>query len=192
MSEALLSVEDLSVVFRTRGGAVQALDRIAFQVAARERVAIVGESGSGKSVTANAVLRLLDRNADITGRARFDGSDLLALPERAMAAIRGAAIAMVFQNPRAALNPIRTVGRQIADILVRHRAMSAREAWARAVAQLAEVGIPDPERRARAYPFELSGGMCQRVVIAMALACRPRLLIADEPTTGLDVTTRRP
>ncbi len=187
-SEPLLAVEDLSVTFRTRGGDVRALDRVSFAVAPRERVAIVGESGSGKSVTASAILRILDRNATVTGRAAFAGRDLLAIPERDMAGVRGAEIAMVFQNPRAALNPIRAVGRQIADILTRHRA--AGDAWGRAVALLREVGIPDPERRARAYPFELSGGMCQRVVIAMALACRPRLLLADEPTTGLDVTTQ--
>jgi len=189
MSAPLIAVEDLSVTFATRGGAVRALDRVSFSVAAGERVAIVGESGSGKSVTAGAVLRILDRNAAVSGRVAFAGRDLLGIPERDMAAVRGAEIAMVFQNPRAALNPIRPVGRQIADVLARHRRAGG-DAWSRAVALLREVGIPDPERRARAYPFELSGGMCQRVVIAMALACRPRLLLADEPTTGLDVTTQ--
>jgi peptide/nickel transport system ATP-binding protein len=188
---ALLAVEDLSVEFRTRSGTVRALERICFAIARGETVGVVGESGSGKSVTAYAVMRLLDAAARITaGRITFGGLDMLAADEATLADIRGRELSMIFQNPRASLNPIRRVGAQIADVLVRHANVGAKEAAERAVALLAEVGIPDPSRRANAYPFELSGGMCQRIGIAIALACRPALLIADEPTTGLDVTTQ--
>ena len=187
----LLSIEDLSVEFRTRSGTVRALESVGFAIARGETVGVVGESGSGKSVTAYAVMRLLDAAARVTsGRIVFGGLDLLAADEATLAEMRGRELSMIFQNPRASLNPIRRVGDQIADVLVRHANLGAREAAERAVALLAEVGIPDPSRRARAYPFELSGGMCQRVGIAIALACRPALLIADEPTTGLDVTTQ--
>ena len=170
MSEAppLLAVEELSVEFRTRGGVVRALDGVSFAVRKGETVAIVGESGSGKSVTAYALLGILDPADELRGRE----------------------ISMIFQNPRAALNPIRTVGRQIADVLLRHANVKRDQAMGRAAEMLAKVRIPDPERRAQAYPYELSGGMCQRVMIALALACSPALLIADEPTTGLDVTTQ--
>jgi peptide/nickel transport system ATP-binding protein len=154
-------------------------------------MALVGESGSGKSVTAYAIMGILDTAACITsGRIRFDGLDLLIVGEKAMRAIRGRELAIIFQNPRTALNPIRPVGRQIADILLQHGGVTAAQALPRAVEMLAKVRIPDPERRAAAYPFELSGGMCQRVMIAMALACEPALLIADEPSTGLDITTQ--
>jgi peptide/nickel transport system ATP-binding protein len=187
----LLSVEDLSVEFRTRAGTVRALERISFAIGRGETVGVVGESGSGKSVTAYAVMRLLDAAARVTsGRIVFGGLDMLAADDRTLADMRGRELSMIFQNPRASLNPIRRVGEQIADVLVRHANVDRREAAERAVALLAEVGIPDPSRRARAYPFELSGGMCQRIGIAIALACRPALLIADEPTTGLDVTTQ--
>ena len=154
-------------------------------------MALVGESGSGKSVTAYAIMGILDPAARITsGRIVFDGPDLLTAGEKAMREIRGRELAIIFQNPRTALNPIRPVGRQIADVLLEHGNVSAAEAPRRAVEMLAKVRIPDPERRAASYPFELSGGMCQRVMIAMALACEPALLIADEPTTGLDITTQ--
>lgn len=186
-----LDVADLSVEFRTRGGTVRALDRVSFSVARGEKVALVGESGSGKSVTAYAVMGILDPAARVaSGRAMFGGSDLLALPERQLAEMRGRELSMIFQSPRTALNPIRRVGQQIADVLVRHGGATRAAAPRAAVEMLQKVRIPDPERRARAYPFELSGGMCQRVMIAIALACRPALLIADEPTTGLDVTTQ--
>ncbi|WP_270933919.1 ABC transporter ATP-binding protein [Falsiroseomonas oryzae] len=187
----VLDVAGLSVQFRTRSGTVHALDEVSLQVHRGECLGVVGESGSGKSVTAYAVMRLLDPAARITaGRITFGGMDILAASEREMADLRGRELSMIFQNPRAALNPIRQVGMQIADVLVRHGGVTRAEAPARAAALLAEVGIPDPVRRAKAYPFELSGGMCQRVGIALALACRPALLIADEPTTGLDVTTQ--
>jgi peptide/nickel transport system ATP-binding protein len=190
-SVPLLTVDGLSVEFRTRSGTVKALDGISFDLRRGETLAVVGESGSGKSVTAYAVMGILDEAARVVGgRIAFGGLDLLRAGEKALAEMRGRELAMIFQNPRAALNPIRPVGAQIADVLRRHGNVAAAQASGRAVEMLAKVGIPDPERRARAYPFELSGGMCQRVMIAMALACEPALLIADEPTTGLDVTTQ--
>ena len=186
-----LAVEDLCVEFRTRSGVVKVLDQVGFSIAKGETVALVGESGSGKSVTAFAVMGILDAAGRVTsGTAMFGGSDLLKLPERELAELRGRELSMIFQNPRTALNPIRRVGDQIADVLVRHGGATRAKAPDLAIAMLKKVRIPDPERRAKAYPFELSGGMCQRVMIAIAIACRPTLLIADEPTTGLDVTTQ--
>jgi len=188
---AALAVEGLSVQFRTRSGVVHALDNVSFSVARGETVALVGESGSGKSVTAYAVMGILDPAGRVTaGRAMFGDIDLLAATPKALAEVRGRRIAMIFQNPRTALNPIRPVGRQIADVLIRHGGVSRRAAPEHAVEMLRAVGITDPARRAKAYPFEMSGGMCQRVMIAIALAAKPSLLIADEPTTGLDVTTQ--
>jgi peptide/nickel transport system ATP-binding protein len=187
----LLAVEDLSVEFRTRSGTVHALDHVGFELRRGETLALVGESGSGKSVTAYAILGILDRAACVTaGRITFGGLELLHAGEKAVGEIRGRELAIIFQNPRTALNPIRSVGKQIADILLRHGNVTAAQAPGRAIEMLAKVRIPDPQRRAKAYPFELSGGMCQRVMIAMALACEPALLIADEPTTGLDLTTQ--
>ena len=186
-----LRVEDLSVEFRTRSGIVRALENVSFSVGKGETIALVGESGSGKSVSAYAVMGILDPAGRVTnGRALMGDIDLLTASPRQLAEIRGRQIAMIFQNPRTALNPIRPVGRQIADVLIRHGKLPAREAALRAVDMLRAVGITDPGRRALAYPFEMSGGMCQRVMIAIALAARPSLLIADEPTTGLDVTTQ--
>ena len=192
MSEVeLLTVEDLSLEFRTRHGVVRALDRVGFSLRRGETVGVVGESGSGKSVTGLALLGILPPSARVTsGRAVFGGLDLLAASPQQRLEYRGRELAMIFQNPRAALNPIRPVGRQLADVLRRHSTLRGGRLEARVLELLARVQIPDPERRARAYPFELSGGMCQRVMIALAVACGPALLIADEPTTGVDVTTQ--
>jgi peptide/nickel transport system ATP-binding protein len=190
-SVPLLAIEDLSIEFRTRSGLVRALDRVGFSLKRGETLALVGESGSGKSVTAMAIMGILDEAAHVTGgHIFFGGLDMLEASPRALAEMRGREVAMIFQNPRAALNPIRTIGKQIADILLRHGNVTAAQAPDRAIEMLAMVRIPDPKRRAGSYPFELSGGMCQRVMIAMALACEPALLIADEPTTGLDITTQ--
>jgi peptide/nickel transport system ATP-binding protein len=186
-----LAIEDVSVEFRTRSGIVKALEHVSFSVARGETVALVGESGSGKSVTAYAVMGILDPAGQVTaGRAVLGALDLLAADKDAIAAVRGREIAMIFQNPRSALNPIRRVGDQIADVLKRHANVTPNAASGEAVRLLEGVGITDPARRARAYPFEMSGGMCQRVMIAIALAAQPSVLIADEPTTGLDVTTQ--
>jgi len=186
-----LCVDRLSVEFRTRSGLVRTLDNVTFSVRKGETIALVGESGSGKSVTAYAIMGILDPAGRVTsGQAMFDEIDLLSASPKQLAAIRGRRIAMIFQNPRSALNPIRPVGRQIADVLMRHRELPTRAARLQAIEMLRAVGITDPARRASAYPFELSGGMCQRVMIAIALAAKPSLLITDEPTTGLDVTTQ--
>jgi oligopeptide/dipeptide ABC transporter ATP-binding protein len=190
MSASLLSVKGLTLDFVTRSGAVHALDDVSFDIGAGEIVGVIGESGSGKSATAYTVMGLLDRAARVRGgEVRFEGRNLLTMSPRERDAWRGTA-ALIFQNPRVALNPIRTVGDQIADVIARHSSASRAEARARTIQALTQVRIPDPERRAMSYPFELSGGLCQRVAIAIALACSPRLLIADEPTTGLDVTTQ--
>jgi peptide/nickel transport system ATP-binding protein len=192
MTAPLLKVEDLRVSFSTRNGRVEALHGIALEVAAGGTLGIVGESGSGKSVTAFAITGLLDRAGRITGgRIAYRGRDITSATGTERRALRGAAMSMVFQNPRAALNPIRPAGRQIMDALLAHEDLSTAEARARAMALLDAVLIRDPARRFDAYPHELSGGMCQRIVIAMAIACAPDLLIADEPTTGLDVTTQK-
>jgi peptide/nickel transport system ATP-binding protein len=185
----LLTIEDLTVHFDTDDGAVEAVDRVSLTIRAGEVLGLVGESGSGKTVTALTVLRLLRPPARILGgRIEFEGRDLLSLSEDDMRRVRGARIAMVFQSPRTALNPVLPVGVQIARLIRLHGGATARQAHERALAMLRDAGIGDAERRARQYPHQLSGGMCQRVMIAMALATRPRLLIADEPTTALDVS----
>jgi peptide/nickel transport system ATP-binding protein len=188
----LLDIRDLSVEFTTRRGAVRAVKHINISVAKGETLAIVGESGSGKSVTSFAVMRILDRAGRIAaGSVSFTGIDVRKAGEREMRNLRGREMSMIFQNPRAALNPIRKVGHQIEDVLRQHAQAGSDDKRDKAIALLKQVRIARPEERYHAYPFELSGGMCQRVVIALALACRPQLLIADEPTTGLDVTTQK-
>ena len=188
----LLDIKNLTVEFATRRGKVQAVKSIDIEVGKGETVAIVGESGSGKSVTSYAVVRILDRAGSVAeGSIAFSGVDLVAATEAQMRDLRGREISMIFQNPRAALNPIRKVGRQIEDVLLQHVQATRATAKAKAIEALTKVKIARPEERYDAYPFELSGGMCQRVVIALALACQPQLLIADEPTTGLDVTTQK-
>jgi peptide/nickel transport system ATP-binding protein len=188
----LLAVDDLRVEFSTRHGAVTAVRSVTLQVAKGETLGIVGESGSGKSVTSYAVMRILDRAGRIvSGTIHVGGVAVHDADERTMGDLRGREISMIFQNPRAALNPIRPVGKQIEDVLVRHAQATRDQARAKAIEALERVRIRDAAQRYHAYPFELSGGMCQRVVIAIALACKPQLLIADEPTTGLDVTTQK-
>jgi peptide/nickel transport system ATP-binding protein len=187
----LLSVKDLSLEFRTRSGTVRALENVTLEVKKGETVGIVGESGSGKSVLSYAILRILDPAARVTrGAVSFGGLDVLTASEATLQEVRGREAAMIFQSARTALNPIRRVGAQIEDVLRAHTTTLRADLRKRAVECLAQVRIPDPERRYDAYPFELSGGQCQRVMIALALACNPQLLIADEPTTGLDVTTQ--
>jgi oligopeptide/dipeptide ABC transporter ATP-binding protein len=186
---ALLAVRELAVSFGTLRGRLRVLDGLSFEVAPGEVVGLVGESGSGKSVTALAVMRLLGEQGAIDGgRVLLGGRDLTALPEREMLGVRGAEIGMIFQEPMTSLNPVFSVGFQVAEVLQEHRGLSRAAARARAAELLGEVGLPDPARRARDFPHQLSGGMRQRVMIAMAMACRPRLLLADEPTTALDVT----
>ncbi len=191
VSGSLLQIDDLSLEFRTRMGVVKALDQISLSVHPGEMVGVVGESGSGKSVMAFAIMGVLDAAARVTqGSIQYRSMDLLQTPEWMLRQLRGREISMIFQNPRVALNPIRAVGKQIEDSLNAHGEVAKSELKQRAMAALADVRIPDPAQRYKSYPYELSGGMCQRVMIALALACQPQLLIADEPTTGLDVTTQ--
>src|SRR4030081_101101 len=191
-SVPLLDVSDLTVEFSTRRGIVRAVQHVNVKIAKGETVGIVGESGSGKSVTSYAVMRILDRAGRIAeGAVHFTGLDIRGASEDEMRNLRGREISMIFQNPRAALNPIRKVGHQIEDVLEQHSQVDSSALTDKAIEILDQVRIARPRERYHAYPFELSGGMCQRVVIALALACRPQLLIADEPTTGLDVTTQK-
>ena len=186
---ALLEVDNLQTHFRTPDGVNRAVDGVSFQVEAGETLAIVGESGCGKSVTAMSILRLIpEPPGKIAGAIRFQGRNLLELSDREMRDIRGNEISMIFQEPMTSLNPVLSVGRQIGETLRLHQGMSKQRAEAKAVEMLQLVGIPEALRRVQEYPHQLSGGMRQRVMIAIALACNPKLLIADEPTTALDVT----
>ncbi len=189
MSIEVLRVEDLKTYFYTPAGIVRSVDGVSFTVNRGETVALVGESGSGKSVTSLSILRLVPDPGKISGgRIEFKGTNLLSLPEPAVRKLRGSALAMIFQEPMTSLNPVFSVGEQIAETVMLHQKKTRRAALREAVTALELVGIADPERRLKDYPHQLSGGMRQRVMIAMALSCRPALLIADEPTTALDVT----
>jgi peptide/nickel transport system ATP-binding protein len=188
LTPPLLEVEDLSVRFDTDEGTVHAVDRVSLTLSPREVLGVVGESGCGKSVTALSILGLLPETATVTGSARFEGVDLLRAPAAHMRDVRGRRISFVFQEPMTSLNPVLRVGQQVAEVVRRHNDVSRGEARARAVELFDLVHIPDPERRVDEYPHQLSGGMRQRVMIAMALSCDPSVLIADEPTTALDVT----
>ncbi|MER6989644.1 ABC transporter ATP-binding protein [Saccharopolyspora hirsuta] len=187
---ALLEVRDLSVVFARKGEPpVTAVDGISFDVEPGRTVGLVGESGCGKSVTSLAIMGLLpSRGAEVSGAVRFDGTDLLGLSKRELDQRRGSDLSMVFQDPLTSLNPVVSIGLQVSEVIEQHRGLSRKEAMPEAEDLLRRVGIPDPRRRLKEYPHQLSGGMRQRALIAMALACKPRLLIADEPTTALDVT----
>jgi len=189
-SEPLLEVRDLRVYFRTDAGLLKAVDGVSFEIAPGETLGLVGESGSGKSITAFSILRLVPvpPGQYAGGSIRYRGNDLLSLGERQIANLRGSRISMIFQDPTQSLNPIMTIGRQITEVIIQHQGASKRQARDRAIEMLGRVGIGDPARRYHSYPHELSGGMIQRAMIAMSLVCRPELLIADEPTTALDVT----
>ena len=188
MTEPLLSIKNLSVSFPTDDGVVDAVRDVSFDVRPGEVVSVVGESGSGKSVTAMSIMRLHPKTARMTGSITFDGRELLAVPEKEMRSLRGNDIAMIFQDPMTALNPVFTVGDQISEMILIHRSVSKTAAMDRATELLDLVGVPEARRRVDQYPHEFSGGMRQRAMIAMAIANDPKLLIADEPTTALDVT----
>ncbi|TYP68051.1 ABC transporter ATP-binding protein [Paenibacillus methanolicus] len=192
MTQNLLEVRNLTAGFETENGFVKATDRVSLSLAQGQTLCIVGESGSGKSVTSLAIMRLIDYAGGFieSGEVLFKGENIAGKKQQDMMRIRGSKMAMIFQDPMSALNPVFKVGEQIAESLRTHKKLGEKQAWAKAVDMLRLVGIPSPEMRAHQYPHEMSGGMCQRVVIAMALACDPELIIADEPTTALDVTVQ--
>lgn len=188
-NDRLLSIENLKVSFKTYMGEVQAVRGVTYSINKGQILAVVGESGCGKSVTAQSILRIVEEPGRITGGSiTLDGIDILSLSEKQMRSVRGKDISMIFQDPMTSLNPTKRVGKQIVESILKHQSVSRKEAEAKAVAMLNMVGIPNPENRMKQYPFEFSGGMRQRVMIAIALCCEPKLLIADEPTTALDVT----
>lgn len=192
MSENILTVKDLKTYFYTASGVAKAVDGVSFNIAKGETMGIVGESGSGKSVTSSSIIRLLPpRTGKIVGGSiEFEGKDVLALSKKELNDFRGKDIAVVFQDPMTSLDPVFKIGKQMTEMIMEHQNVTKDEAWKMAVEALNKVGIPEPEKRMNSYPYELSGGMCQRVIIAMAVCCKPKLIIADEPTTALDVTVQ--
>ena len=192
MSENILTVKDLKTYFYTASGIAKAVDGVSFNIAKGETMGIVGESGSGKSVTSSSIIRLLPpRTGKIVGGSiEFEGKDVLALSKKELNDFRGKDIAVIFQDPRTSLDPVFKIGKQMTEMIMAHQNVTKDEAWKMAVEALSKVGIPEPEKRMNSYPYELSGGMCQRVIIAMAVCCKPKLIIADEPTTALDVTVQ--
>ena len=192
MSENILTVKDLKTYFYTASGVAKAVDGVSFNIAKGETMGIVGESGSGKSVTSSSIIRLLPpRTGKIVGGSiEFEGKDVLALSKKELNDFRGKDIAVIFQDPMTSLDPVFKIGKQMIEMIMAHQNVTKDEAWKMAVEALNKVGIPEPEKRMNSYPYELSGGMCQRVIIAMAVCCKPKLIIADEPTTALDVTVQ--
>ena len=192
MSENILTVKDLKTYFYTASGIAKAVDGVSFNIAKGETMGIVGESGSGKSVTSSSIIRLLPpRTGKIVGGSiEFEGKDVLALSKKELNDFRGKDIAVIFQDPMTSLDPVFKIGKQMTEMIMAHQNVTKDEAWKMAVEALSKVGIPEPEKRMNSYPYELSGGMCQRVIIAMAVCCKPKLFIADEPTTALDVTVQ--
>jgi peptide/nickel transport system ATP-binding protein len=192
MSEPLLSIDNLQTYFYTASGVARAVDGVSLTIDEGTTLGIVGESGSGKSVTANSIIRLLPPQTGriVGGSIIFDGRDVLKMNKRELEDLRGSDIAMIFQDPMTSLDPVFKVGKQMVEMICAHQDVSKDEAWAMSVEALGRVGIPDPEKRMNSYPYELSGGMCQRVIIAMAVCSKPKFIIADEPTTALDVTVQ--
>ena len=192
MSEVLLTVKDLKTYFFLASGVAKAVDGVSFTLKKGETMGIVGESGSGKSVTSSSIIRLLlPRTGKIVGgEIPFDGRDVLKLGKKELLNFRGKDIAVIFQDPMTSLDPVFKIGNQMVEMICAHQNVSKKEAWDIAVEALKKVGIPQPEKRMESYPHELSGGMCQRVIIAMAVCCKPKMVIADEPTTALDVTVQ--
>ena len=192
MSENILTVKDLKTYFYTASGVAKAVDGVSFNIAKGETMGIVGESGSGKSVTSSSIIRLLPPRTGmiVGGSIEFEGKDVLALSKKELNDFRGKDIAVIFQDPMTSLDPVFKIGKQMTEMIMAHQNVTKDEAWKMAVEALSKVGIPEPEKRMNSYPYELSGGMCQRVIIAMAVCCKPKLIIADEPTTALDVTVQ--
>lgn len=192
MSENILTVKDLKTYFYTASGVAKAVDGVSFNIAKGETMGIVGESGSGKSVTSSSIIRLLPPRTGklVGGSIEFEGKDVLALSKKELNDFRGKDIAVIFQDPMTSLDPVFKIGKQMTEMIMAHQNVTKDEAWKMSVEALSKVGIPEPEKRMNSYPYELSGGMCQRVIIAMAVCCKPKLIIADEPTTALDVTVQ--